>query len=93
MGGGGGMATPQQRWEKGGGRVGGNKERKRWRLLSRVYLPVALVAVWQKRLFVSPLICRVSQRVDVFIMLRFIVWERRADGVRAPCLEVQLTSA
>lgn len=72
------MATTRQRLEmKGEGRVGGNKERKRWRLLSWVYLPVALVAVWQKRLSVSPLICCVSQRVDGFITPHVIIWERQ----------------
>lgn len=60
---GGGMVTPRQKWEKEGGRVGGNKEKKneRWRLLSGVYLPGALVAVWQKCLFVSSLILGVTQ--------------------------------
>lgn len=65
-----GMVTPRQKWEKEEGRVGGNKEKKneRWRLLSGVYLPGALVAVWQKCLVVSSLILGVTQWLDVFIV-------------------------
>lgn len=81
-----GMVTPRQKWEKEGGRVGGNKKEKneRWRLLSGVYLPGALVAVWQKCLVVSSLIFGVTQWLDVFIVRRFIV--RGTSGrARAPC--------
>lgn len=67
------------------------EERERWRLLSWVYLPVALMGVWQKRALILPLICRVSRRVDVFIARYFYHTGTMADS--ASCSEVQLTSA
>lgn len=69
------------------GRVGGKKEGETRGLLPRVCLPVALVAVWQKGLSVSPLICRISQRVGVFITLRVIMGERQPVVCELPAQE------
>lgn len=88
------MATPRQRWEKGGGRVGGNKERKRE--IEVVILGVftcsshGCLAEMSFRL-ATDLPCQSASRCVYHAA--FHRMGKTTNRVQAPCLEAQLTFA
>ena len=87
------MATQGQRWEKGGGRVGGNKERKGE--MEVVILDVTTcssigcLAEMSFRL-ATDLPCQSASRCVYYAVVCHL--GKTADRVQAPCLDVWLTS-
>lgn len=85
--------TPRQRWEKGGGRVGGNKERRRAMedVISDVFTcsSCGCLAETSFRL-ATDLPCQSVSRCVYHAVVYHM--GKTADRVQATCFDVQLTS-